>query len=77
MPMMLGLAMAAAVTFTAGPAPRDLSTNKPSAEACAAARLQNRQLPGCDYAAALSGASQNVRGQPQNDRPAEPRREPR
>jgi hypothetical protein len=52
MPLIIAFASAVALSFaaSAGPAPRDASTNKPTAEACAAARAANRNLPGCNEA---------------------------
>lgn len=45
-----GLVSAFLLSFTtlAGPDPRDATTNKPTPEACAAARAAGRSLPGCD-----------------------------
>lgn len=44
--ILLGFA-SAAILFAAGPEPTDRSTHKPSEAACAAARAENRVLPGC------------------------------
>lgn len=64
-------------TMTAGPVPRDVTTNKPTPEACAGARVTGRTLPGCE-ALGLNvgnqGQSQAVRrdGPPQQS-PRSPR----
>ena len=48
-PMLLSLLSAASLSLGAadGPEPRDMSTNKPTAEQCAAAARERRSLPGC------------------------------
>ena len=46
--MLFGLLSGAAFSTFAGPTtPRDMSTNKPTAEQCAAAARDGRTLPGC------------------------------
>lgn len=46
---LFGLSAGIALTLTTftGPDPRDQTTNKPSAEQCAAAARDGRTLPGC------------------------------
>ncbi len=47
--MLLSLLSAGSLSFgtVAGPEPRDMSTNKPTAEQCAAAARERRNLPSC------------------------------
>lgn len=50
--VLLGLLSGAALSLigVTGPDPRDMSTNKPTAEQCAAAAREGRTLPGCNPA---------------------------
>lgn len=74
-----GLATGIALSFGGGdgPAPRDITTNKPSPEQCAAAAREGRNLLGCANPGAMVPASSNTGPprppQPPADRPRDPR----
>lgn len=77
--MLLGLLSGATVSFGtfAGPEPRDMTTNKPTAEQCAAAARDGRNLLGCTATGAMIPASSNAgaprQPQPPANRPRDPR----
>ncbi len=75
----IGLLSGAAFTLTAfaGPAPRDITTNKPSAEQCAAAAREGRNLLGCAQPGAMVPASSNASPTRQPQPPANSPRDPR
>ncbi len=77
--ILLGLMSGAAFSlgvFT-GPEPRDMSTNKPTAEQCASATRDGRNLLGCAAPGAMIPASSNAspprQPQPPVNRPRDPR----
>lgn len=77
--MLFGLLSGTAFSFTAlaGPEPRDMTTNKPSPEQCAAAARDGRTLLGCATPGTMIPASSNAgtprQPQPPVNRPREPR----
>lgn len=77
--MLFGLVSGAALSLGAfaGPEPRDMSTNKPTAEQCATAAREGRNLLGCAAPGAMVPASSNTSPPRQPQPPANRSREPR